>query len=189
MWEIREYFKNIFIIMALLLPFYYVIRFKILKLGTNNIKREVMMLVFLLYIIGLTSQAILPKFIIDFNGIHNIEPGIHKVNLLPFRFLNDIYNETIIKGDVIFFLINIVGNTLLFVPIGICIPLLWNISYGKVMLIGFLYTLFIELTQMFMPRVSDVDDLILNSFGVFIGILIHKYLIKTCLKNNKKTTF
>lgn len=57
------------------------------------------------------------------------------------------------------------------------------------MLIGFLYTLFIELTQMFMPRVSDVDDLILNSFGVFIGILIHKYLIKTCLKNNKKTTF
>ena len=182
MWEIREYFKNIFIIMALLLPFYYVIRFKILKLGTNCIKREVIMLVFLLYIIGLTSQAILPKFIIDFNGIHNIEQGLHKVNLLPFRFLNDIYNETIIKGDVIFVLINIVGNTLLFVPIGICIPLLWNISYGKVMLIGFLYTLFIELTQMFMPRVSDVDDLILNSFGVFIGILIHKYLIKTCLK-------
>ncbi|MBR0038416.1 MAG: VanZ family protein [Lachnospiraceae bacterium] len=86
------------------------------------------------------------------------------------------------NSTIIFVLINIVGNTLLFVPIGICIPLLWNISYGKVMLIGFLYTLFIELTQMFMPRVSDVDDLILNSFGVFIGILIHKCLIKTCLK-------
>lgn len=182
MWEIREYFKNIFIIMILSLPIYYVIKFKILKYNTPNKKREVIMLVFILYMIGLTSQAILPKFIIDFNGIHNIELGTHRVNMMPFKFLKDIYNETILKGDIVFFLINIVGNTLLFVPIGICVPLIWNISYKKVMLIGFCYTLFIELTQMIMPRVSDIDDIILNSFGVYIGILIHKYFIKTRLE-------
>lgn len=174
MWEIREYFKNIFIIMVLLVPIYYLVRFKILKCNTSDKKREIIMLIFLLYMIALTSQAILPKFIIDFDGIHNIEKGSHRLNLIPFRFLGDIYNETILKGDIVFFLINIVGNIILFVPLGFCIPLLWNISYDKVMLIGFCYTLFIEATQMFMPRVTDIDDLILNCLGVAIGIFIHK---------------
>ena len=178
MWEIREYFKNIFIIMVLLLPVYYVVRFKILKCSTNDKKREVIMLIFLLYMIALTSQAILPKFIIDFDGIHNIETGTHVLNLVPFKFLGDIYRETILKGDIVFFLINIVGNTLLFVPIGVCLPLLWNIPYDKVMLIGLCYSLFIEVTQMFMPRVSDVDDIILNCLGVFIGIVIHSIVKK-----------
>ena len=178
MWEIREYFKNIFIIMVLLLPVYYVVRFKILKCSTNDKKREVIMLIFLLYMIALTSQAILPKFIIDFSGIHIIETGTHVFNLVPFKFLGDIYRETILKGDIVFFLINIVGNTLLFVPIGICLPLLWNIPYDKVMLIGLCYSLFIEVTQMFMPRVSDVDDIILNCLGVFIGIVIHSIVKK-----------
>ena len=173
MWEIREYFKNIFIIMVLLLPIYCLIRYKILKCKITDKKREIIMLIFLLYIVALTTQAVLPKFIIDFNGIHNIETGIHKLNLVPFRFLVDIYNETIIKGDIVFFLINIVGNTLLFVPLGFCIPLLWNVSYSKAMFIGFCYTLFIEVAQMFMPRVSDVDDLILNSIGVAAGVLLH----------------
>ena len=178
MWEIREYFKNIFIIMVLLLPIYYVLRFKVFKCNTNDKKREVIMLIFVLYMIALTSQAILPKFIIDFDGIHNIETGTHRVNLIPFKFLRDIYNETIVKGDIVFFLINIVGNTLLFVPLGFCIPLLWNIPYDKVMLIGLAYTLFIEITQMFMPRVSDVDDIILNCIGVAIGIFIHSRVAK-----------
>lgn len=136
------------------------------------------MVVFLLYMIALTSQAILPKFIMDVDGIHVIEKGTHQLNLIPFKFLKDVYNETIVKGDIVFFLINIVGNIILFVPLGFCIPLLWNISYDKVMLIGFCYSLFIEVTQMFMPRVSDIDDLILNCIGVFIGIVIHSKMKK-----------
>lgn len=178
MWEIREYFKNIFIIMLVLVPIYYLVRFKILKCNTNDKKREIIMIIFLLYMIALTSQAILPKFIIDFNGIHVIEKGMHRMNPVPFKFLGDIYNETILKGDIVFFLINIVGNIILFVPMGFCIPLLWNLSYGKVMLIGLGYTLFIELTQMFMPRVTDVDDIILNCLGVYIGIVIHSLIKK-----------
>lgn len=168
--------------MLLLLPIYYVIRFKILKCNMSDKKREIIMLIFLLYMIALTSQAILPKFIIDFDGIHNIETGTHKVNLIPFKFLGDIYRETIVKGDIVFFLINIVGNIILFVPLGFCIPLLWNISYNKVMLIGLCYTLFIELTQMFMPRVSDIDDVILNCVGVMIGIIIYDKIIEKVKK-------
>ena len=178
MWEIREYFKNIIIIMGLFLPFYYLLRFKVFKHNSNNKKREVIMLIFVLYMIALTSQAILPKFIIDIDGIHIIEKGTHKLNVVPFKFLKDIYDETIIKGNIVFFLINIMGNTLLFVPIGICLPYLWNISYNKVMLIGLCYTIFIETMQMFMPRVSDVDDIILNCVGVEIGVIIYNFAIK-----------
>lgn len=163
--------------MVLLVPIYYLVRFKILKCNTSDKKREIIMLIFLLYMIALTSQAILPKFVIDLDGIHNIERGTHRINLVPFKFLGDIYNETILKGDIVFFLINIVGNIVLFVPLGFCFPLLWNIPYDKVMLIGFCYSLFIELTQMFMPRVSDVDDLILNYIGVVIGVFIHSIVI------------
>ena len=44
----------------------------------------------------------------------------------------------------------------------------------NVIFIGFLISLSIELTQLFLKRTTDIDDLILNTLGVIIGLLISK---------------
>ena len=50
---------------------------------------------------------------------------------------------------------------------------------GKtVILFGFALSLFIELFQLFLPRWTDIDDIILNTFGTLIGYLLYKYCVK-----------
>ena len=73
-----------------------------------------------------------------------------------------------------YFFINILGNILLFIPIGLFLPTLWNIPYKKVLLYGIIFSTTVETIQIVLPRVSDIDDIILNNIGVYIGILIHK---------------
>ena len=62
-------------------------------------------------------------------------------------------------------------NLLLFVPMGFLIPLLWkeNRVEQRVIWIGFLCSLSIELMQMFCGRTSDVDDLLMNTLGTLFG--------------------
>jgi len=77
---------------------------------------------------------------------------------------------------------NVIGNILLFVPVGIVWPICFKKldNIWKVTLAGFIYTLLIELTQLpFYDRCSDVDDMILNTTGVFLGALIY-FAIKKC---------
>lgn len=65
-------------------------------------------------------------------------------------------------------------NILMFVPIGFLLPLLWK-RYGDWKhLLGFggLFTLFIEIAQVFTFRATDIDDLISNLLGAGIGFLL-----------------
>lgn len=175
--EILEYFKNIFIIMIILMPIYYIIRYKILKIKPTNKKREILLVVFILYMIALTLQIVTPKFIIDMNGIHIIHQDLDNINIIPFYIFVDFYNECIKKGEYNYLFINIFGNILMFIPIGIFLPLLWNVSYKKTMMYGILFSIIVEIIQIWLPRVTDIDDVILNNIGVFIGTRVHKYFI------------
>lgn len=107
-----------------------------------------------------------------------VKSGVHKTNLIPFKVLFETYNEVFINGYINYFLINFIGNITIFMPIGFFIPLLWDISNKKVILIGFLSSLFIELSQLFLIRGTDVDDLILNTLGTILGLLVYGFLYK-----------
>lgn len=180
--EILEYFKNIILIMIVLMPIYYIIRFKILKIKPTNKKREILLVLFILYMIALTLQIITPKFIIDTNGIHIIHQDLDNINIIPFYIFVDFYNECIKKGEYNYLFINIFGNILMFIPIGIFLPLLWNVSYKKTIVYGIIFSITVEIIQIWLPRVTDIDDVILNNIGVFIGTRIHKY----CIAKKKK---
>ena len=84
------------------------------------------------------------------------------INLIPFW---DITN------GVGAYLVNSVLNILLFVPLGFILPLLWKEfrSRRSMCFTGFLLSLGIELAQLLNYRVSDVDDLIMNTLGAFLG--------------------
>ena len=66
----------------------------------------------------------------------------------------------------------------MFMPFGFLIPLLWNVSNKKVIVIGFCSSLFIEFCQLFLTRGTDVDDLILNTIGTILGLLLYKMVYK-----------
>lgn len=69
-----------------------------------------------------------------------------------------------------------IGNTAMFIPLGIVWPSVYNglNKHWKVLAAGIGFSLFIEILQLpFYDRVSDVDDLLLNSAGFLIGYLVY----------------
>ncbi len=88
-----------------------------------------------------------------------------RLNFLPIVYLLD-YE---IRREA---LINVIGNTTMFMPIGIIWPLVFKKldSHKKVIAAGVGFSLCIEILQLpFFDRVSDIDDLLLNSLGFLAG--------------------
>ena len=85
-------------------------------------------------------------------------------------------------------LINVIGNTAMFIPLGIVWPSVFNglNTHKKTILSGIAVSLCIEILQLpFYDRVTDIDDLLLNSLGFIVGYLLY-ILMKLFKKNNKK---
>ncbi len=180
-----KYFLNMLPYMALVTPIYLVAR--VLFVKKRGIKanpcRELLMFVFVLFVAGVASQMVIRKLIISEEGISVIQNGIHKTNLIPFKVFYETYIEVFEKGNVYYFLINFLGNIVIFMPFGLFIPALWGVNAKKTVAIGFLASLFIELCQMFLARGTDVDDLMLNTVGALLGVIIYKACLKR-IKNN-----
>ena len=88
-----------------------------------------------------------------------------RVNVKPFVYLFDY--PTMKEA-----LLNLIGNTAMFIPLGIIWPAVFHNlnTHGKVIVAGFGVSLAIELLQLpFFGRATDVDDLILNTLGFIIG--------------------
>ena len=89
-------------------------------------------------------------------------PGMklqEEINLIPFR-----------DGISLSMILNVV----MFMPLGFLLPLLWKEyqSLVRTAIIGFCFSCGIELCQLFNRRVSDVDDLLMNTLGAILGWLI-----------------
>ena len=74
-----------------------------------------------------------------------------------------------------FFFLNIVGNVIGFIPIGMILPVMSRRFYPfyKTVLFGFCLSFFVECVQLITRAGTfDVDDLILNTAGTLIGYLV-----------------
>ena len=80
-------------------------------------------------------------------------------------------------------------NILLFVPLGAMLPVLWNKfrTQKHTVTFGFCLSLSIELLQMLTFRATDVNDLITNTFGTFLGFCFSKRLFKRKSKAGNST--
>lgn len=75
-------------------------------------------------------------------------------------------------------LLYVMEHLLLLMPIGFFLPLLWK-SYRnwlRVTLYGFLIALTIECTQLLLEQTTDINDILWNVIGVFIGFLFFALL-------------
>ena len=70
-------------------------------------------------------------------------------------------------------------NILLLIPFGFGLPFITNYRMKKIVVIGALFSIVIELTQLIMGfitkitfRVADINDVIFNTVGVAIGYIL-----------------
>ena len=136
---ITRYVINMMPYMMLAVPVYLIGRLAFCKTKKAKINRfrEITMFAFVIFLAGLASQTIIPKFEMGVNGFNIVKSGIHKTNLIPFKVFFETYNEAFVNGHINYFLINFLGNIILFIPFGLIIPLLWKTSTKKQYLLVF----------------------------------------------------
>lgn len=94
---------------------------------------------------------------------------LEEINLIPFQ-----------SDGIMTYILNII----MFLPLGFLIPLIWKEyrNSPKILLIGFGFSLSIEICQLFNRRNTDIDDLIMNTLGAVAGYFIWK-LTKRLFRN------
>ena len=146
-----------------------------------RMSKEVAMGCFVLFHIGLLALALEGEYgspaQMAERAAERIMTGIG-INLVPFRTITSFF----VHFNMDIFLVNIVGNIIMFMPWGFGIVLLWkrNRHIGSIMGYSLLLPLFIETSQLFIGRSVDVDDLILNFAGGCLGASIYFLLKRKC---------
>ena len=131
---------------ALLIPIFAYLNKKVFQ----DTRRTVFYTLFAVYLCAVFAVAGLPNICyirFDLN-----------LNLKPFAYMFSDYRSTSL-------------NVLLFVPLGIFLPLLWK-PFRKLWwagLFGLGTSLLIEALQIFTYRATDVNDLMTNTFGTLLG--------------------
>lgn len=126
-------------------------------LRIRSIGKKLALTAFSLYLAAVASVAELPNI-----GDLVFDPI---VCLIPFAGLKDGLTERLL-------------NVILFLPFGFLLPVIWERfrTMLPTALAGFLFSLTIELSQLFTYRVTDINDLIGNTLGTVLGFLLAKAL-------------
>lgn len=131
------------------------------KQQNSSLKRPYLgILIFAVYLIGVYHFTGAGTWYDLKNYQWNIRQ--EQLNIIPFS--NDI--------DMIGYVLNVC----LFVPLGFLFPFLCKKmdNLWCIFSVGFCFSLFIEFSQLYNNRCTDIDDLILNSIGAFIGLLLFR---------------
>lgn len=155
--------------------------------GNYSWKRELQLILVYICIIVVARFTFFPFSKVDgkiqplmFDAAQCWQP---RINLVPFIYLMDypVFREAVL---------NAIGNTAMFVPMGIIWPLVYRKldTHKKVLAAGIGFSLCIEILQLpFYDRVTDIDDLLLNSLGFAVGYgmyLCGKGLKRMVLRSN-----
>ena len=149
----------------LLIPIYFILN----KLYFHNIRKSIFYFIFSCYLSVVYVLVGLPN-------VTYIRAELN-LNLIPFAgMIDDLKNSFL--------------NILLFIPLGITLPLLWSkfITLRSTLLFGFGVSLTIEILQMLTFRATDVNDLITNTLGVLVGFISTRHLHTKYHFSNKDTT-
>lgn len=105
------------------------------------------------------------------------------ISLVPFCTIGGFFKESVFDA----FVVNIVGNIVMFIPWGFGLPLLWKRrqSVRSGMLCSLALPLCIETCQLFIGRSVDIDDVILNFLGGCLGAGVH-FAIRKCVPDVEK---
>jgi glycopeptide antibiotics resistance protein len=168
--------------------------FRIIKIKQIEIKNllnhEIVVNLLFIYLLYLAQMTIFPL---------NIGISLdRRVSLIPFKTIMQ-FIPVLLKNGLMTNsgnphlnagAINIIGNVVVFIPVGILIPLI-SVRvrrFRATAILGFTTSLAIEILQFLFAegRTMDTDDLILNTLGVAIGWGIFM-AIKFLIRGNKES--
>lgn len=171
-------FKSIIFLIAVTLPFWIAARIIIYVSGKKRnqpaqIRTEFILTTFFVYLIFVAAITVIPTQMSGF-----IKPNFDDLNLIPA--LNSIKcflpRETGKPEMSVLCHQNIIGNILLFIPLGILLPFALERfhSWKRLCVFAFCLSLGIEAIQFFSRflgnfRVVDIDDILLNTLGACLG--------------------
>jgi len=114
-------------------------------------------------------------YLLYFGVARDFPDSPFKINYSPFQTIIE-YVTTVLPYRPGEFSQNILGNIILFIPYGFLGVLYPKLNHFKWLLLVFFITInIIEFSQYYFNRgFADIDDVILNTFGVTIGFLIYK---------------
>ncbi|SFC29863.1 Glycopeptide antibiotics resistance protein [Alkalibacterium subtropicum] len=168
LWRAFGELVPLFLIIVLVI---YITVYFISKKKNLDFKRVSINILLGLSIIGILLVTVYPRY-------YGTEiPTI--INIVPFTGMYDIMFHSV---DITVPIRNLGLNILLFVPFGFFLSQKISSLQKKVrlnlILAGLLFSLFIEVVQFSIPmgRSADIDDLILNTVGAFLGYIIWKIL-------------
>lgn len=147
-------------------------RRRLLRRGlSGSMPREVILCLFFLFCGGMALITLTPRRFHWLDVLRNGFPGpffqFGTFNLIPFAtFASDPWAIMIL-----------LGNVIMFFPIGFFCVLLWRSDCVKrILLTGVLTAFCIESIQLFVGRTFDIDDILLNTLGVLLGGLFCRLL-------------
>jgi len=154
--------------------------------GTLSVSRLFLILAFMLYLVAIPMYTLLPSGI-NIDAFCQMATG-PRTQVVPFHFLHEIHARQMgfSPSDLIanVALQQVVLNVILFVPLGLFLRKLNGFRAWTVILAGLGTSVLVELTQLMgnwglsecAYRVFDVDDILLNTFGTLVGLLLSPIL-------------
>ncbi|MDP4091427.1 MAG: VanZ family protein [Bacillota bacterium] len=187
---IREFKEQITILCLLLVPIWAFLRWRIICKRKREgrevyILKEVVVNFFALYLIILAGFTIVPIHLVTMDIVR---PSLDKINFIPIvNTVRDMFNWPQGMGNYMikFWIANVLGNVLLFVPMGMLLPLFSDKfkKGSRTIFISFMLSLSIEIIQFLSLyigsiRSCDIDDIILNTLGGASGFIIYSFVEK-----------
>ncbi len=161
------------------------------KLMTSKYFKMAILVIFILYILFIIFAVLLKNGDALF-----MREAIKNTHALPVSITPFVSILPYLKGETSISIAarNLLGNTLIFSPLGFILPLLSDrfSKFKNILFISVIFSLSIEISQLiFYLGACDVDDLILNVVGSLLGFsLFHIVFMKNMLRfkvNSKKS--
>ena len=149
----------------------------------RDIRREIVTTTLVVYLLVVASITVIPTRVSTIRSPHS-----DHINLVPGDYSLRCYRNawSTNKDLKAFCVINTLGNVVLFLPLGILLPLVSSRFHllKRVLLLALCLSLSIELLQFMLrflgnARAVDIDDVLLNTLGACLGFGFYRALVAT----------
>jgi glycopeptide antibiotics resistance protein len=170
----RSFAFPFLVLSAIAVPCWLVFRLYRLRTPGHRLsfQREILLLTFVVYLSGLATATLIPNH----NSRLAAEAAVG-IDLHPNLASLTCSSAMLPRGSTAraFCIHNARGNVMLFFPLGILMPLVWTrLRFWRAILIAIALSFSIELGQYLSRawnnRTADVNDVMLNVFGAFLGL-------------------